>query len=317
MKRLFGALVAAVLTLGILGATPVWAEEPSTAPSVTLKQAIASLKLDPGQTYNGFFEIENSGSTPFDLTAAVEYFTPGAINGERFTSEGRYTEIHNWVRLAKTEFAKVQPGATQRVDYTVEVPVDAPAGSQYTGINVAVKSGDVADEALGVVVSQQIQYRIYANVSGETITRGDVSAYNIPGWVKSGDLVTSMAVKNDGNTDFTAAGRLVVKSLFGREIYRTPEGEQVITFVFPEGESEVIELTMPAPKIGIYRVTQLTELAGRVIEKTGLVLVAPIWLVVVAIIGLLAAVALITILIVRLVKKQRNYDKKDLHSASR
>jgi hypothetical protein len=186
------------------------------------------------------------------------------------------------------------------------VPTDAPAGGQYAGINVTV-GGDsaVADNSMGVAVARQLQYRIYASVAGDTVNRGAVSAYDIPGWVKSGDLVTSLAIRNEGNTDFTATSTLSVKTLFGKEIYKTSEDDKAVTFVFPETESEVVELTMKEPKIGIYKVTQSTMLTGRTIENAEWVIVAPVWLVVVVVVGLLALLTLGVTFLVRAIMLER------------
>jgi len=305
MKRFLAVLLVAVLALFTVTTVPVNAEEAEKVTSITLEQAVVSLQLDPGETHNGQFEVTNSGDLMFDMTVTPEFFTPGAINGDRFTTEGRFTEIHKWIKLPKTEYKRVMPGETVTVRYTIEVPLDAPAGGQYAGINVTVGGGEVDKDKMGVAVARQLQYRIYATVAGDTDNRGFVSAYDIPGWVKSGDLMTSLAIKNEGNTDFTALSYLTVKTLFGKEVYKTPEDARSATFVFPETESEVVELAMVEPKIGIYRVTQSTLLTGRTIENSEWVIVAPVWLVIVVVIGLLAALTLGIMFLVRAIMLER------------
>ncbi|MCL2094941.1 hypothetical protein FWH13_02375 [Candidatus Saccharibacteria bacterium] len=305
MKRFFGALLATLVVAGavLIPATPVMAEEDATV-SIRLESALVSLALEPGELRSGEFKVTNSGSLPFDMTVSPEFFTPGAINGDRFTSEGRFTEIQRWIRLATTEFRQVMPGESVAVRYTIDVPVDAPGGAQYAGINVTVGGGDMDSDSMGVAVARQLQYRIYAEVGGETVDRGNVAAFDIPKWVRSGDLVTSLALRNEGNTHFTAANTLIARTVFGREVYRSDDGENS-QFVFPETDSAVVELTMAQPRIGIYRVTQSTMITGRTIEHAGWVIVAPTWLMVIVIVGLIAALALLAIWIVRMVKMDR------------
>jgi|GEM_PF-2037730 len=272
--------------------------------SICLPNAAERIVLAPGQETTRSFTVRNGGSTTYSLEVLPSFFLPSADAGDRFSTDGYFTEIRSWITVDRTEFRNIAPGETITISYTINTPASAPAGAQYAGINVRT----MEDGSDAMVAQKQLQFRIFASVSGDTVERGEVVAFDIPQWVRSGDLITSLSVRNSGNTDFLAANTLIVKSLFGREVFRTPATNDSNVFLYPLSDPVSVELTFSEPRFGLYYVTQQTVLPlGENIENTKLVLVAPTWMVVTFFVGLAAVIVLVAIAIFTRVAKSRRF----------
>ncbi|MCL2002346.1 hypothetical protein FWG76_02990 [Candidatus Saccharibacteria bacterium] len=270
--------------------------------SICLPNAAERIILAPGQETTRSFTVRNGGSTTYSLEVSPSFFLPSADAGDRFSVDGFFTEMRSWITVDRTEFRNIAPGETITITYTVNTPASAPAGAQYAGINVRT----MEDGSDAMVAQKQLQFRLFAQVSGDTVERGEVVAHDIPGWVKSGDLITSLSVRNSGNTDFLTTNTLVVKSLFGREVFRTPATHDNTIFLYPQSEPVSVELTFSEPRFGLYYVTQQTVLPlGETIENTRLVLVAPTWMVVTFFVGLGAVIVLVGIAVATRIAKSR------------
>jgi hypothetical protein len=272
--------------------------------SICMPNAAERIVLAPGQETTRSFTVKNAGNTTYSLEVKPSLFLPSSDAGNRFSVDGYFTEMRSWITVEKTEFRNIAPGETITVNYTVKTPADAPAGAQYAGINVKT----MEDGTDAMVAQKQLQFRIFARVSGDTVERGEVVAFDIPQWVRGGDLVTSLTVKNAGNTDFTTANALIVKSLFGREVFRTPSTNDNNIFLYPQGDPVSVDLAFSEPRFGLYYVTQQTVLPkGETIENTKLVLVAPTWMVVTFFVGLGAVIVLVGIAVATRIAKGRRF----------
>ncbi|MCL2371483.1 hypothetical protein FWC63_01935 [Candidatus Saccharibacteria bacterium] len=272
--------------------------------NICLPNAAERIFLSPGQEVSRSITVRNGGSVTYSLEVEPAFFLPSAEAGDRFSQDGVFTEMRSWISIERNEFRNIGPGETITINYTINTPADAPGGSQFAGINIRT----IEDNADAVVARKQLQFRIFARVSGDTIERGEVVAFDIPQWVRGGDLDTSLTVRNAGNTDFMSANTLVVRSLFGREVYRSASTPDNNVFLFPGSDSSTIRLTFAEPRFGLYYVTQQTVLAGGApIENTRLVLVAPSWMVATFFVGLCAALVLISIAVVTRIQKSRRF----------
>jgi hypothetical protein len=317
--QLFGA-AAFALSLIATGAAPFLAAadtDPTTGAqvncanlplvegtSICLPNAAERIILAPGQEATRSFTVKNGGNTTYSLEVTPDLFLPSADAGERFSHDGVFTEIRRWISVDRTEFRNIAPGETITINYTINTPASAPAGAQYAGINVKT----MEDGTDAMVAQKQLQFRIFAQVSGDTVERGEVVAFDIPQWVRSGDLKTSLSVRNSGNTDFVSTNTLVVKSLFGKEVFRTPATAENSVFLYPQSEPVSVELTFAEPRFGLYYVTQQTVFPqGTTVENTKLVLVAPTWMVVTFFVGLGAVIVLVGVAVATRIAKSRRF----------
>lgn len=272
--------------------------------SICLPNAAERIILAPGQEITRSFTVKNGGSTTYSLEVTPDLFLPSADAGERFSHDGVFTEIRRWITVDRTEFRNIAPGETITINYTVNTPASAPAGAQYAGINVKT----MEDDSDAMVAQKQLQFRLFAQVSGDTVERGEVVAFDIPQWVRNGDLSTSLSIRNSGNTDFVSTNTLVVKSLFGKEVFRTPATSDNSVFLYPQSEPVSVDLTFSEPRFGLYYVTQQTVFPlDETVENTKLVLVAPTWMVVTFFVGLGAIIVLVGIAVATRIAKSRRF----------
>jgi hypothetical protein len=272
--------------------------------NICLPNAAERIFLAPGQETTRSITVRNGGSVTYSLEVIPSFFLPSAEAGDRFSHDGFFTEIRNWITIERDEFRNVGPGETITINYTINTPANAPAGAQYAGINIRT----MEDGSDAVVAQKQLQFRIFARVSGNTVERGEVVAFDIPQWIRGGDLNTSLSVRNAGNTDFLSTNTLIVRSLFGREVYRTAATQDNNVFLFPQSDPVTVQLTYAEPRFGLYYVTQQTVLPlGDNHEVTRLVLVAPTWMVATFFVGLGAVIILISIAVVTRIQKSRRF----------
>jgi hypothetical protein len=152
----------------------------------------------------------------------------------------------------------------------------------------------VRDDAVeGVSIAKRVAYQIFGLVDGAVVSTGSVTSQSVPRYTSKVPLKTHFVVKNTGNTDFYAYGKLKVSSIFGRSVFETEEGKRTRVFAFPESSPPEAEVSWQDAPIGLYWVTQEVELFGNVTATKRLVLVAPVWLIIVVACGLIALIYLI------------------------
>jgi hypothetical protein len=214
----------------------------------------------------------------------VTPYAPDKNYDNIFDIENKWTQIARHVVLPQTEW-HLAAGDSVTVPFVVNTPGDdlIAGGGQYAAIAVVVRgSGD------GVNVTKRVMYQIYGRVAGDIVEDGRVVDWSMPRWVQNGSLATRYQVRNNGNVDFTARGSLRVSGLFGGVVYETPEKQRVQTFAFPETEPPAAEVSWGASRWGLFWVEQSVEIFGEIVSHKQLVLIAPIWLVVVASVGVLS-----------------------------
>ncbi|MDR0397865.1 MAG: DUF916 domain-containing protein, partial [Candidatus Nomurabacteria bacterium] len=280
--------------------------ESEQATTVTIQTASERLKLEPEQEYERSFVVVNDGCADYTFTVAATPYAPDDNYANSFEIENKWTQISRYIELPTAKF-ELAAGQSVEVPFVIKVPSQdlIAAGGQYAAIAVEVAGNGKA----GVSISQRVMYQIYAQVAGDVAESGEVTAWQIPRWVEGGELATTYAVRNNGNVDFGAKGRLVVKGLFGGKVYETPEKQAVYTFAFPETSPPEATVTWADTRIGFFWVTQEVEIFGEVTSHTRLVLVAPVWLVVVLGIGLVAAGVLVGYNLVRELRRRRKSRK--------
>jgi hypothetical protein len=288
VRRVLAIIGVTVGLAGFLTAGSVVAATEISPQSVgvAIKSATERLRLDPEQTVERVLRVENVGGQDYDFTVAATPFGFDENYENRFDTESQWTQLARWISFEKTEF-HLAVGESVDVPYRVSVPSSdvVAAGGQYAAIEVVVSDGATSG---GVKITKRLMYQIYARVSGNVVERGEVVERSLPRWVFGAPYVTSYRLENHGNADFVTYGSLVVRGLFGNLVYETPSEERVRTFVWPESSPPVVELSWTGARFGVFFVTQRVEILGENHDVSSLVLIAPIWLVVVFLVGLVA-----------------------------
>ncbi|MPT14539.1 MAG: hypothetical protein E2601_06495 [Microbacterium sp.] len=279
------------LGFSVLGAgSAVAAVEDNTNPTITLSPTREKLALDPGEVYEGTFEIFNSGSSGLDYTAYVSPYQISDIDYQNpdFDTEAPRTQLSRWVTVLQSE-GTLAVDEIVEVPYRIEVPNDVPAGGQYAAIFVETALPD--SDGSSVVAKSRAGILLYVTVNGDTREEGLITESAIKWWQPEAPLMGSTIVQNSGNTDFFVSTTFHVANVFGAEAFDVSRQSPVL----PD-TSRRITMEWPDSVPGIYQVTTTTSFLGTETTQTQWVVVLPVPLVIGIMIGLLLVSAVLFLL---------------------
>ncbi|MDF2443992.1 MAG: hypothetical protein JWR01_2195 [Subtercola sp.] len=177
-----------------------------------------SYTISPGQQISDSYLVKNTGTIP----QTMKVFATDAYN----TDDGSYglldtdaapTDGGSWVSFAGgvTQLEiPLDPGASQVVPFTMNVPADASPGDHAAGIVISVLSSDGQ-----VLVDRRVATRLYARVAGElqaALTVSSISAsYDAQLNPFDGTTTITYTVRNNGNVALGANTVVGVNTYFG------------------------------------------------------------------------------------------------------
>ena len=265
--------------------------------------------LEAGKTKEYTKTIKNSGKSDFNYRL---YTTPYSVANENydidFSTETNRTQVSRWIKfyqgdkLVERPTFAIKSGQTQLVKYVIEVPDDIPAGGQYAAIFAETEAADSKSDNSGnsgIRTASRVGLIIYGRTNGETVETGEITDFNIPGFLVSGNISATSKVKNTGNTDFEAIYDISVSSILGAELYK----KQSIYNILPETERRVNLEWADTPFMGIFKVKFKVSAPGEngVREEEKLVIKYPIVMIILTILVLTG----ITVGVIIAVRKSR------------
>lgn len=296
---------------GMLGA---FAREDNSS-TLIVSPMTHKLILTPGEVTTGSVKVSNPNDATknLDYSVSIGSFSQkqdgdskddyGTVDTETVTG---YNMMMDWITLNK-DSGSVAPNNSDTVQFTINVPEDAPAGGQYATILVKDDTKRVDEGNGNVMIESKTQMAsiIYAEVMGETRDEGEIIENNVPGLVLSNPLTTDSTVKNNGNVHTNAEYVLQVWSIFGGDEICTNEENPSESLVMPETTKYHAE-ECNLPSVGLFKVKQTVRIFGEesVVEKV--VLMCPIWLMFVV----LAVIAALVIWIVMKIRAGKKNSKK-------
>ena len=313
--RMIAMSIAILLLAGVLMPVRVFAEgeeggeetEAETeGTSISLMPVSKVLQISAASNYEDTLTVTNDGDNKIDIevyAAPYSYVYSEQDNVYKlgFSQENRFTQITRWITFEsnsgewknKANYS-IEGHQSLDVKYKITTPDDIPAGGQYAVIfahtlTAVTSSNGIRTEASpGMVIygrNNDGEIRTTATISDMTIKLGIEE-----NGAKRDNFYASAKVKNDGNVDFSAVGKLKVESILGGGSYETP-GDRGRISVIPESELVVHDEWEESPSFGLYKVTW-TVTAGDATEVTETVIfVNPLPFIIVTIL-------LLTILIV-------------------
>ncbi|MCI4659417.1 WxL protein peptidoglycan domain-containing protein [Cryobacterium zhongshanensis] len=245
------------LALGVAGARADDGSDgiggaPSTNGGVDQDRSRFTYQVDPGQTVNDEYLVQNTGTT----TQAVTVYATDAYN----TDDGTFallegaaapSDVGSWVTFANgTDRISVtlDPGAQQVLPFTVTTPADAKPGDHAGGIVVSALS-----PAGQVSVDRRVAIRLYLRVKGllqpalsissiESTYEGSINPF-------AGDTTIRVSLTNTGNVSLGANTVSQVKGVFG--IPLSGLTDEVIPELLP-GSSRTVTLTVSGVGAWVY-----------------------------------------------------------------
>lgn len=273
--RIATAVLVAAMTMSFIS-VPAYAEDagPSDGVEITLSPTKTKLSMDPGASKQGTFNIINTGDKEFTFKI---YTSPYQVSNDRydptFNIETNRTQISRWITVPDEEFS-LDPGDEAKVSYSVEVPSDVPSGGQYAVIFAETTSDE--EDSASIVAKKRVGMLVYGNISGDTRDQGEITSHELKGWQHNAPLVANYRIKNTGNTDFAVTTQMTVKSLWGNEVYTSPEVENT---VLPD-TTRAVDLSWDKAGVGLYKASITAKFLDKSQTEERLVLVmSPILLV--------------------------------------
>jgi len=274
------------------------------AGSFSVSPMSENVALAPGDTYYGSFMVYNSPDSGGDFTFESK-ITPFSEKDEtgnvQLEAYKNYSLMTDWITILNGE-GTIAPGEKQIVNYTINVPNDAPAGGQYASIIVRSATSDSVDGTINIQQIFQIGYLIYADIAGETTHSGEIESLDVPSFLLSGNISGTATIRNDSNVH--EAGEIVMQvfPLFSNEEVFTNEEDPTTTLVMPEATRMKTVAWDNTPDVGIYNVKFTAKFQGitQTVEKV--VIKCPIWL-------LFIIIFAVIFLIFWLVMKSKNRKK--------
>lgn len=256
--------------------------------------------LNPGDSYDNSFTIFNPATNskvfPYELSISPFYVDENYTNV--FTAEGDYSEIAEWITIKSPLTGTIAPNESVEIDFSINVPENAPAGGQYAAIivssSVATNEGE---NSSAIIERTAIAHTIFAEITGTTIRTGDITDINVPAFLLSGEISGESTIKNTGNVHGKATYTLQVSSLSGEEIYSNADSPSTHD-ILPDRTYYNKTSWANTPAIGIYNVVYTVTFNGVTKEASKIVIVCPIWLLVI-VAGIIVAIIIGIAVIIR------------------
>lgn len=238
--------------------------------SISLMPVSKVLQISSNSEYEDSITINNDSDDKMEVeiyAAPYSYVYSESENIYKlgFSHENNFTQITRWIKIQgnsgdwKEKTTRSIPAHESAVvKYKISTPDNIPAGGQYAVIfahtltAVTSENGIRTEASPGMVIygrSNEGEVKVSAAISDMKIQLGVED-----GESKRNNFFASAKVKNEGNIDFSAVGKLKVDSILGGGSYETPANEAHIS-VIPESELTVQDEWEDSPSFGIYKVT--------------------------------------------------------------
>lgn len=304
IKR-WAAAIVGVLTLGIAQVSGVVHAE---GIGITMSPPNEVIILKAGEKFTGTFTISNGTTNPVDFNYKVEvqpFFVDENYNIYYEETEG-LNQMVDWITTDKTS-GLLKANVAEKINFTIDVPEDAPAGGQYAAIVVSSVTGEnnaKADSGTGVAMNESIgmAHIIYAEIAGTTKRSGEVMDTNVPSFIFDGNITAESTIKNTGNVHGKATYKMQVFPLFSNEEVFTNEEKPETQLLLPNRTITNKTTWEQTPMVGIFNVKYTVEFEGVTTEVTKLVIKCPLWLFFIVI---FIIIAIITWIVVRIRSRKK------------
>lgn len=261
--------------------------------------------LVPGETVEGSITVVN----PADATEDFNYKTtimPYGVVGNNYsadlTTETSYTAISKWIKIEEPT-GKVAPNESKKINFSITVPKDAPAGGQYAAIAVSSNNEESSNSGVTVQNVFELASIVYAQVAGETKHEGKVLENNIPGFVVSPPVTVSALINNQGNVHESATIVIAVTDFFtGQVILPTEDNPgEYSEIIMPDTERYIEREIDNLPALGVVKVSQSIYYRGELSQVEKEVFICPIWFMALVILTIVTLI----ITIVQIIRKHK------------
>lgn len=273
--------------------------------------------LKPGQTAEGTTKVINQSNVSLTFKLNVQDYivtdtkgTPSFLPPDTLNSK---FSAAAWIGVTPSTFT-LKPGATQVINYYIQIPLDAKPGGHYAGI-VYAPTTKAQEQATGGTVNTQVGSLFYLNVSGPINEKAKVSKFATNSFQEYGPVKILTQIKNMGDLHTSPKGIVTVTGLLFRE-----SSDLISQNIYPQTARDFENTFGSTLMLGRYK----AELIGSYGQENNLPLVATMyfwvfpWKLVLIIVLVIVAVVLGTLYYKKRLKsgpkaseKPKEEDKKE------
>ena len=254
-------------------------EDSTPKTSMTIMPVSRTLQISSDSTYDGTLTVTNDGDEELKVEVyaapySYVYSDEEDVYKLGFNNETNFTQISRWITVkdkndnyVSRATYKIPAHEPLNVSYKITTPKNIPAGGQYAVLFAQTVSSGA--NSTGIRTEASAGMVIYGHsTEGETITSAEISdmvigqGKEVPeGTEKNNNFYGTAKVKNTGNVDFFARGKLKVEPIIGFSSYETPSDKGTPS-VIPESERIIEDEWTETPTFGIYKVTWTVSAGG-------------------------------------------------------
>ena len=285
--------------------------------SISLMPVSKVLQISPNSEYEDTMTVNNDGDSEIEIEVFAAPYAYVYSEEEQtyklgFNTETNFTQIVRWVTFQKSDGTwdkkavfKIPAHDKAVVKYKVTTPNNIPGGGQYAVIFAHTLTGVISASGIRTEASPGMVL-FGRSTTGDVTISAQISDMNAEYGLHGDDTQQSYfyglaKVKNDGNIDFNAVGKLKVDPIIGFGSYETPDSHGRVS-VIPESELEVSDKWEDSPAFGLYKVTWTVKAGEETETIETLIFVNPI----IAIIILIIVLTIITIWTIIVVRKRKD-----------
>ena len=263
------------------------------------------VSLKAGEQVTGSITVLNQQDSkdPFTFKVTV---VPYGVVGEEYDADlvttTEQTQLANWITI-ENPTGTIAPNESVEVNYTINVPENAPGGGQYAAIIVGSDSN--AESTSLVEYVYEMASIVYGKVEGETVHKGAITSHSVPAFSTVPEVAITAQLENEGNVHEYAKIDLTVTNFFsGEEIVSTEEAEtKIAEVIMPSTHRQLINNLDNLPSLGVITVKESISYLGEnsVLEQR--VIICPLWFL------LLVSCTIISIIAAIIVRVRKSHRK--------
>ena len=257
-----------------------------------------SFSLSAGEQASGTITIINQSDSakPFSFKVSV---APYGVKGNNYdadlVTETDLTQLAKWITIENPS-GTIDPGKSEEVKFTINVPADAPGGGQYAAIVVSSDSQAEGSENQSVVeYVYEVASVIYGRIAGKTEHKGSILSHNVPGFSTTPKVSVNATIKNEGNVHEFANVSLTVTNVFtGEDIFSSEELDTPISeVIMPYSERYIVRNISNLPSLGVISIKETIKYLGETSTIEQNLIICPLWFLLLASFTIVAAVGTI------------------------
>ena len=188
-------------------------------------------KLNPGENAEGTTKIINESNVSLTFQVNVQDYIVSDTNGTPQilppnTLNSKYSAAA-WIGITPSVFT-VKPGATQTLNYYIQVPLNTKPGGHYSAI-VYTPVIDKTEDQTGGSVNTQVGSLFYVTINGPVKESASVSKFFANSFQEYGPVKILTQIRNFGGMHIAPKGTVTVSGLFFKKSQSLPQHN-----IFPE-----------------------------------------------------------------------------------